>query len=190
MRKIAALAMICALSSCAKAPELPPEPVEPPAMRWDFHPEGDEWTEATFDALNAHGAPLLSFVPTDIDTYCPAYPEADRDGRAAFWTGLFSALAKHESTWNPRAVGGGGLWFGLTQIDPRSADWFGCKVTSGEALKDGPANLSCAVRIATRQVLRRGTVTRGMRDWGPFHSSGKRADMAAWTRDQDYCSAG
>ena len=190
MRRLLPLLLIATLMSCGSPRNSAPEPVETPVMRWDFHPESEAWTNATFNALEAHGSPLLSFVPSDIETYCPAYSEAPRQDRAAFWTGLFSALAKHESTWNPRAVGGGGLWYGLTQIDPRSADWYGCRVTSGEALKDGPANLSCAVRIATYQVLRRGTVTRGMRDWGPFHSEAKRADMASWTREQAYCQDG
>ncbi len=36
-------------------------------------------------------------------------------------------------------------------------------------------------------------VSAGMRgvaaDWGPFHSSGKRQDMIAWTRSQPFCQA-
>ncbi len=161
--------------------------VQMPVMRWDHRPEADVWTAATFQALDGHGAPLVSLVPSDIAAWCPAYPEASEAQRKAFWTGLFSALAKHESTWNPAAVGGGGLWFGLVQIDPRTARGHGCRVTSGAALKDGAANLSCAVRIAANQVPKRGSVSRGMRDWGPFHSSSKRAEMAAWVRAQEYC---
>lgn len=130
----------------------------------------------------------MSTVPEDIDYYCPAYATAPTEDREAFWVGLFSALAFHESTWNPKAVGGGGLWYGLVQIDPRSADWFGCDATSGNALKDGAANLSCGIRIAARQVPKRGTVSRGMRDWGPFHYSDKRAEMASFTREQSYCT--
>ncbi len=45
------------------------------------------------------------------------------------------------------------------------------------------------MRIATSQVLRRGTVGRGMLDWGPFHSSEKRASMRDWVRRQAYCQA-
>ena len=189
MRKSAIGLMFFLVVSCGTAPEPKVEPVSLPAMRWDFHAEGAAWTQATLAALDGHGAALVSFVPSDVGSYCPAYAENGPDDRAAFWSGLFSALAKHESTWNPEAVGGGGRWFGLTQIDPRSADWFGCNVTTGDALKNGPDNLSCAVRIATKQVLRRGTVTRGMRDWGPFHSSSKRDDMSGWTSRQSYCRA-
>ena len=59
--------------------------------------------------------------------------------------------------------------------------------TSGSALKNPVANLRCGVRIAAAQVSKRGSVNRGMRDWGSFHSSSKRAEMAAWTRSQSYC---
>ena len=100
---------------------------------------------------------------------------------------MFSALAKHESTWNPVAVGGGGLWIGLVQIDPRTAKWHGCRAQSVAELKDGAANLSCAVRIASNQVPKRNSVARGMRDWGPFHHSDKRAEMRGWVSQQSYC---
>jgi len=160
-----------------------------PAMRWDFRPEADIWTAATLDALEQHGSELPAMTPEDIDVFCPRYRTASEEDRRAFWAGLFSALAKHESTWNPAAVGGGGRWFGLVQIDPRTAQGYGCNARTGQALKNGAANLQCAVRIATAQVSKRGTVSRGMLDWGPFHSEGKRADMKAWTREQSYCQA-
>lgn len=161
---------------------------ELPAMRWDFRPEADVWTAAAMDALRGHGAALARMTPADIDEFCPGYRTASEEDRRAFWAGLLSALAKHESTWNPSAVGGGGRWFGLVQIDPRTARGYGCQAKSGAALKDGAANLRCAVRIAAHQVTKRGTVNRGMRDWGPFHSGSKRAEMAAWTRSQEYCA--
>lgn len=164
----------------------------PPPMRWDHKPQGLDWTNATMAALETHGAVLETIVPRDIDTWCPAYPEAGPEQRRAFWAGLFSTLAKHESTWNPRAVGGGGLWFGLVQIAPATARGYGCAARSGEALKDGEANLSCAVRIAAYTVNRDQVVSAGMRgiaaDWGPFHSRRKRTDMIEWTRTQSYCA--
>jgi len=162
------------------------------AMRWDHRPEADSWTETTLAALDGHGENLVNTMPADIDTWCPAYRAADLDGRKAFWTGLLSTLAKHESTWNPRAVGGGGKWFGLVQIAPATARGYGCEARSGEALKDGELNLSCAVRILNVTVPRDGVVSQGMRgvaaDWGPFHSAGKRQDMIDWTSAQPYCA--
>jgi len=160
------------------------------SMGWDHRPEADQWTQVTMNALQQHGANLPAMVPGDIETWCPHYPEASNVERRAFWTGLLSALAKFESTWNPQAVGGGGLWIGLVQIDPRTAKGHGCEAQTVAALKDGAANLRCAVRIAAHQVPRRGgTVSSGMRDWGPFHHDYSRSDMASWTRSQPYCAS-
>lgn len=187
--KIARLALIGAafvLTGCAAQTAPPPE-TKHLVMRWDHRPEASVWTAATIEALKTHGASLSAMDPADVERFCPGYRTASLDERNAFWAGLLSALAKHESTWNPTAVGGGGLWFGLVQIDPRTARGYGCKAQTGAALKDGTANLSCAVRIAAHQVVKRGTVSRGMLDWGPFHSSSKREEMAAWTRAQSYC---
>lgn len=160
-------------------------------MRWDQVAHGPVWTEATMDALDSHGQNLTAIIPADIETWCPAYEEQTLDGRKAFWTALLSALTYHESTWRQTAVGGGGKWYGLTQILPSTARLYGCNARSGAALKDGPANLSCAVRIMNKTVARDGVVSHGMRgvaaDWGPFHSSRKRNDMINWVSQQPYC---
>ena len=106
-------------------------------------------------------------------------------GVEAFWSGLFSAIAKYESTWNPEAKGGGGLYFGLLQILPSTARSVGCD--PGKLL-DGAVNLNCAVRIADRRVSRSdGSVASITADWGPMHWADKRAEMAAWTSKQSYC---
>lgn len=162
------------------------------AMRWDHRPEAGQWTRAGMDAiLTGHGGALISVVPGDYKRWCPAYAQNGPQKRAAFWVGLLSALAKHESTWNPVAVGGGGRWFGLVQIAPATARGYGCKATSGAALKNGADNLSCAIRIMTRTVVRDGVVAENWRgvaaDWGPFHNERKRVDMMEWTAQQSYC---
>ena len=119
---IAACASLPVIAPVAPAPppaipvaaSIPPPPK--PAARWDFHPEAAYWSRASRAALLDHAAPLVAFVPRDIDAWCPAYPEADDRDRRSFWVGLISALAKYESTWKPEAVGGrGGKWFGLVQ---------------------------------------------------------------------------
>ncbi|WP_342751802.1 transglycosylase SLT domain-containing protein [Aliiruegeria haliotis] len=160
-------------------------------MRWDHRPESDNWTDTALEALRSHGSVLPSLVPHDIETWCPGYATASLEDREAFWIGLISTLAKHESTWNPAAVGGGGRWFGLVQIAPSTARLYGCEARSGTALKNGSQNVSCAIRIMSRTVPRDGVVSRGMRgvaaDWGPFHSSKKRNDMIAWTNAQPFC---
>lgn len=161
------------------------------AMRWDHKAQSTEWTARGLAALESHGAALPAIVPADIETWCPGYADASQADREAFWIGLISALAKHESTWNPAAVGGGGRWFGLVQISPATARLYGCEAKSGSALKNGAANISCAIRIMSRTVQRDGVVSAGMRgvaaDWGPFHTASKRKDMIAWTSSQPFC---
>ena len=162
-------------------------------MRWHHVPQADEWETAGLAALESHAAILPEIVPADIDRWCPAYPDADAAQRSAFWLGLMSSLARHESTWNEAAVGGGGRWFGLVQISPATARGYGCQATSGPALLDGAANVSCALRIWAHTVPRDGVIADGREgiaaDWGPMHpsQSRKREDIRAWVREQPYC---
>jgi hypothetical protein len=147
-------------------------------------------------AISGHGEGLESLVPRDIDRWCPAYIDNGPEQRRAFWVGVMSALAKHESTYNPRAVGGGDLWYGLLQIYPDTARRYGCYARTGEALKDPEDNLSCAARIMNVTVARDNAIAvrdsrwRGIAaDWGPMSNRGKTAEMVAWTNKQSYCQA-
>ncbi|WP_157994840.1 transglycosylase SLT domain-containing protein [Paracoccus tegillarcae] len=161
-------------------------------MRWDANGGSDAWTQATLAALDRHGVQIMDRVPSDISAYCPGYAERGPSGRRAFWAGLLSALAKHESTYNPQAKGGGGKWLGLMQISPATWKGYGC---SGGML-NGADNMACAVKIMSRQVSRDNAVARAggnwrgvARDWAPMRSSAKRADIAAWTSQQSYCQS-
>ncbi len=189
--KLSVLAVsLLSLAGCMSATGSESE--QPAVMRWDHRPEAPLWTASTLDALRGHGAVLAFTVPEDVETWCPKYPEASLEERRLFWSGLLSSLAKHESTWRPEAAGGGGRWIGLVQIAPATAKNYGCDAKSASALKNGAANLACAVRIMSHTVTRDGVIAAGMRgvaaDWGPFHNSRKREEMAAWTRKQPYCS--
>jgi hypothetical protein len=165
-----------------------------PDARWDFRVDSGSWTRAALSALRSHGSDLQDTVPRDIANWCPAYVENPPHLRRAFWVGMMSALVKHESTYRPTAVGGGNLWFGLMQIYPDTARRYGCHATTGEALKDPEDNLSCAIRIMNVTVPRDNAIAvrdsrwRGVAaDWGPMTNRSKIAEMAAWTRSQDYC---
>jgi hypothetical protein len=164
-----------------------------PAMGWDGRPEAASWTQASLLAVAEQDAVLASRIPADVEEWCPGYEEGTVNDRRAFWSGLLSALAKHESTWNPQASGGGGRWIGLMQISPATARSHGCDATNTAALKDGEANLECAVQIMAAQVATDRQVsgergTRGIgRDWAPLRSAKKRNEMQDWTASQDYC---
>ena len=164
----------------------------PPAMRWDHRPEAAEWTTRSLAAIAARDDRLAARVPADIHGWCPGYEKNSLAERRAFWAGLLSAVAKYESSWNPAASGGGGRYIGVMQISPKSARNYGCAATSAAALKDGAANLECAVEMMSRNVARDGVVAgrgnRGIgRDWMPLRKGAERGEMAAWTSAQSYC---
>ncbi|MBL9051988.1 MAG: transglycosylase SLT domain-containing protein [Tabrizicola sp.] len=195
MRVILGVFATSSLVACVNTQPADQMSLVAPPMQWDHHPEGEEWTESTLVALSTKDQLLSERVPADIETWCPGYADASVDERRAFWAGLLSAVAKYESTWNPQASGGGGRWIGLMQISPRSAANYGCEATSVVALKDGEANLECAVEIMSTQVAKDGLVAgggnRGIgRDWAPLRSNEKRSAMASWTSQQPYCKAG
>jgi hypothetical protein len=181
------------LSACmgdTSQPEVTRAPMTLPEMHWDHRPEAPQWTAATLAALSTYGAALPQSEPADIAVYCPAYDTAGPSERRAFWSGLFSALAKYESRWNPEAKGGGGRYIGLLQISPRTAQDADCTAESAGELTDGAANLSCAVKIAARRAPDGdgGARVAGiLNDWGPMKSAGNRAEIAAWTAQQSYC---
>ena len=165
-----------------------------PRARWEHRRNGELWTRVALAAVNTHGRALLDVVPEDIEEWCPSYAENDAEARAAFWAALLSTLSRYESTWNPRAVGGGGQWFGLLQIYPPTAEFRNCRVQSGEALKHGPSNLNCAIRIMAVTVPRDEAISvRGERwmgvaaDWGPIRNDWMRRDMQRYTKRQTYC---
>ncbi len=185
-----------AMTRTAPLPKTPPQArgAFHPATRWTHKPGHDLWTRAAMSAVSSHGEGLDSIVPRDIERWCPAYEDNPPELRQAFWVGMMSALAKHESTYNPNAVGGPDLWYGLLQIYPPTARSYGCRARTGEALKNPTENLSCAARIMNVTVARDKAIAiydgrwRGVAaDWGPMSNRRKIPEMAAWTSRQSYC---
>ena len=164
-------------------------------MRWDdARANSHLWTRAALSAVQGDARALIETVPEDVRDWCPAYPENPPEARAAFWVGFMSALSKHESTYRPDAVGGDGRWHGLLQISPATARGYGCRATTGAALRRAGDNLRCAARIMAATVSRDGVIY-GLEgrylgvsaDWGPLRRAAKRQDIAEWTQQQDYC---
>ncbi len=202
----ALVVVLCIIASQACADDAPftgqdgellrPEPRDNdlPRARWEQRGQGPLWTRVVMSAVKTHGVELLQTVPKDIDDWCPAYAENGAEARAAFWAGFVSTLARYESTWNPRAVGGNGRWFGLMQIYPPTAEFRACRVQTGEGLKRGSDNLNCAIRIMNITVPRDNAISvkdtrwRGVAaDWGPIRDAPKRRDMQRYTKRQVYC---
>jgi hypothetical protein len=101
------------------------DPWAAPRLRWDGHPQDMDWTLATMAALRGPGAALVRTVPRDIADWCPGYEAAGPGQRRAFWAGLVSALAWHEST---HRGGRGGRWRALVRA---GADLAGDGALSG-----------------------------------------------------------
>lgn len=186
----ALLPLILLLAACAPAPAPAPEPPQP-ATRWDHRPEAASWTAAATRALLTDGAAMLAVVPGDAAEFCPDYAAGTAEDRAAFWVAFMSGLARYESGHRPEAAGAGGRYRGLLQISPGTARFNTCDLSAPRGLYDGATNLACAVRIATRAVVRDGVVASGRRgmaaDWPPLRDPVKRANIAAFTRAQPAC---
>jgi hypothetical protein len=180
---------------CAVAAQVAAEEAVPlPSTRWEHREGHARWTNGALEALRTHGQVLVETVPDDIGFWCPGYDKQDERRRRHFWVGFLSALAKYESTYRANAVGGGDRWYGLLQIWPPTARSHDCRARSGDALKNGVDNLSCAVRIMAETVPRDGVIQGKSErwlgvsaDWGPLRSKSKRREMAAWLKDQPYC---
>ena len=185
---------VLSLAGCVPAGEasLSTSNARPP-MGWDARPEAPEWTARSLLAVARQDSRLTDVVPEDIGVWCPGYENASEQDRRAFWAGLMSAVARYESSWNPKASGGGGRYIGVMQISPRSAAHHGCTADTVGELKDGAANLECAAQmiaasvVSDRKVAGNGREGAG-REWMPFRSAEKRAAMSAWTRAQPYCA--
>lgn len=163
----------------------------PPAAFWDNHPQGADWTQTAIKSLSTDALPLVEIVPEDVAQWCPAYETAPVEMRAAFWTGLASRLAETESSLRPEVSSPNGKWHGLLQISPATARGYGCDAGTREALKDGSANIACALRIWSVTVPRDGVIAADLggvaADWGPMQRPRPREDIRAWISAQDYC---
>lgn len=183
-----ALLMIALLAACAGTPRA--EVGSDVPARWNHRPEAAAWNTATMRALQTHGASMLTQVPRDAETFCPGYAQASPAERAGVYVALLSGLARYESSWNPRAAGGGGRYQGLMQISPATARFHRCDLPA-EGLYDGAANLACAVRIASAAVTRDGVIASGRggiaADWPPLRDATRRAEVAGFTRSLPQC---
>ena len=139
-----ALALLC--SGAATANEVK-KASDLPAMRWDHAAKAAEWTAEALAQVAEHDAELTHLIPKDIEVYCPGYAKASAEDRRAFWVSVLSATAKYESGFNAKAVGLHGRYVGLMQITLATARHSGCDATTTATLKDGKANLSCAIDI-------------------------------------------
>jgi len=185
------IAALVLLAACQPVTRDAVAPVPEVVTRWDHRTEAEDWNAAAMRALQTDGRAMLELTPRDAGEFCPGYAGADAEGRAAFWVAFMSGLARYESGHRPEAAGAGGRYQGLLQISPATARFHGCDLAAAGGLFDGATNLACAVRIATRAVLRDGVMATGRggmaADWPPLRDPAKRTEIAAFTRQVPAC---
>lgn len=155
-----------------------------PSIRadWDHVAQGAEWTRMSRGHLERYGDRLLTSVPRDIGRFCPGYSALDREGRAAFWIGLTSAMARFESNFDPRvsfdeyahcsnaacrarmttADGRHVVSRGLLQLSQESANgYIGCPAPPRDELRlhEPDLNLRCTVAVMQGRVHRDGVIS-------------------------------
>lgn len=156
---------------------------------WDHVAQGAQWTGMLRGHLDRYGDYLLTSVPTDVQRFCPGYSGLDREGRAAFWTGLISAMARFESNFDPgvsfdeyahctnaacrrrmtTADGRHVVSRGLLQLSQESSNrYVGCPMPPRDErrLHEPDLNLRCTVAVMQGLVRRDGVISRlDGRDW-------------------------
>ena len=60
------------------------------------------WTQAT--EVEVKKSNLTKLNPSDIDKFCPNYPNLSDEDKIVFWVGLISIMAKPESNFKPEST--------------------------------------------------------------------------------------
>jgi hypothetical protein len=123
---------------------------------WDGHPGGQDWSSYVLTGLA--GSRLPGFVPVDVGEFWPGYEAANAAGRQQFWLMLISAIAKEESNFDPNCEYDeppplNQKSLGLMQLSLTDTR-YGCDFPDEASVKDPRRNLSCAVRIMDRLIVR------------------------------------
>lgn len=93
------------LAGCTNLPVTTQPSVEPQVssinLSWDS-PARAGWSEALLGYVNEEFAIFDS--ATDTTRFCPKYKSLDKAGRLKAWGEVLVALAKYESSWNPKSA--------------------------------------------------------------------------------------
>lgn len=190
-------------------PVSPTDKKTAPLTRWASQPEGKAWTKHAEQAVDKYGQSLLSVQPADGELFCKSYANLSQDNRRNFWVHMVSALAKYESSYNPKVTfdettvdpnmitsqGKPIISRGLLQISKESANGYGCRISDPEELHEPEKNISCAVRILNRWVGRDKLIS-GREDgkwkgaaryFSPFRNETKLSSLQNQSQQQSFC---
>jgi len=153
----------------------------------------DNWSQIIYDNIDPK---MLEVIPADIEKYCAEFRELNTDQRKRFYIVLFSALAKFESSFNPRATfiegftdakGKKVISTGLFQVSVESLGGYGIKVTP-EQLLDAQTNIKAMLVVASRWIIKDKCIAsdaapwKGMsRYWSPFRKEARKSVISKKT---------
>lgn len=159
------------------------------------------WEAATRLALEELGTNLLRKEPADAADFCPRFSRLSAAQRKAFYTRLVAAIAKHESSFNPRAryteafadrEGKPVVSRGLLQLSYESARGYDCPVESPADLHDPETNLHCGVQVLAKWIVDDNAIGSGKRGgaryWAVLREP-KRERIAGLTKALPFCRA-
>lgn len=194
----------CSTTPCNCAPVAvatpTPTPAPMPQLSWEVnHPERAEWTKSAVEFVEREFDKLEK--ASDIDRFCKRYAKVTKAQKVHFWAELFSAMAKFESSWNPKSssmdVGKPGLRdtysVGLLQMSVVDQDSY--KMPLGykyEDLLEARPNLDLGIRIMARITSNRGSIVLPTNVyWAVLKEGGKYqkiAEIAAMTSKLPFCN--
>lgn len=178
------------------------------AVSWGTSSESDAWSRIAALAIEQQGVVFTDLVPTDIQSFCPAFSGMSGADRQVFWGALLSGIAAAESDDDVGSV----RWHvydsaahrptfrrGLLQIAIESANnpALACAIENASDLEAAEPNIRCAVRILGTLLQRDGAIARspananagGARYWAALRRTATMNAIAASTSSAAPCGA-
>lgn len=168
-----------------------------PLLNWGR--EHDAWSEVLIAELVAAKAASLKL--SDASSWCPSYAELDNDEKVTVLAHLLSAVAEHESNFNPKSVyvesfkdSKGNLVqsTGLFQLSIESAQQkrYDCRqVKSNADLMSPKVNIACAVKIAAYWMAKDGVLSSASNQGVGRYWSTMRPSSKAYNNIKGYVKA-
>lgn len=176
------------------------EMYKPVPLLWEgISKDGILWSAFSFQVIGAEAAAVLLPGSDDIRDFCPNYSNITDAQKVNFWAFLVSAIAKHETSFNPiaRTISSGidevtgnrayaeGL-LGLTYGDVRkfnfcAFDWEKDKALSStdksRTILDPLKNLDCGIKILATQVETLGRISDANTYWNVLKPLGAKSRL-------------
>jgi len=197
---------------------IPGDVFKPQALLWEsVNPEGVFWSAAVYGAIGGSREVTEQLLPgaDDVESFCPKYFLLSDQQRMNFWGYLISAIAMHESGFNPLARASKGRAVadevtgqelfpeGLLQVSYQDSKRYqGCRfawekdknlhpLDARKTTLNPLINLQCGVHILAKQVQSRKRIAlKNNGYWPVLEEGGSRerlAEISAATQALPFC---